>query len=196
MLGLVARVETIELFVDRRPDGGARERPPRALGDRLDVRHLRGAVEHVVKRVIRPHPLGHQPAPVPARVARAQLTRQAGEPLLALLELLQLLERELLGRHLGDERLELRPDEERLAEVVVRERPDAHALVRLERDEPERRELPQRLAHRRPRDAEPLRQLLLAQDRAGLELAGHDRLLDQDGNIVGLRALRRHGNRS
>src|SRR4029079_17906404 len=72
----------------------------------------------------------------------------------------------------------------------------ADAAVGLERDEPERGQPAERLTDGRPRHPEPLRQLLLAEDRAGLELAGDDRLLDQDGDVVGLGALDRHGNRS
>src|SRR5581483_1671278 len=39
-------------------------------------------------------------------------------------------------------------------------------------------------------------ELLLPQHRAGRELAGHDRLFDQNGDVVGLRRLERHWSRS
>ena len=106
------------------------------------------------------------------------------------------LRRHLRRGELGDECLELCPHEERLAKIVARQRAHADTAVRLERDEAERREAAQRLAHRRAGDAEAVGQLLLAQHRARLELAGDDRLLDQDGDVVGLGALEAHGSRS
>ena len=66
----------------------------------------------------------------------------------------------------GDEALELGAQQERLPHLRARERPDAEAAVRLERDEPERGEPAQRLAHRRPADLVLRRDLLLAEDRA------------------------------
>ena len=145
--------------------------------------------------MVRAHPLRHQPAPVTARIARAQLLRQAREAALAFRQLRQRLGRHLLRGDLRHERLQLGAHEERLAQIVMREGANTHAPVRLELDEAERREPAQRLPDRRPRDAEPLGELLLPEHRPRLELAGDDRLLDQDGDVVGLRALR-HGSRS
>ena len=71
---------------------------------------------------------------------------------------------------------------------LARERPHAEAAVRLERDEPERREPPQRLADGRAADRVLRRDLLLAQHRARRELAGDDRLLERERELVGLRA--------
>ena len=88
------------------------------------------------------------------------------EPLLALVELLELLGRELRRGHLGREPLQLGADEERLLQLVARERANADAAVRDERDEPERGQPAQRLAHRRPRHVELLRELLLPEDGA------------------------------
>ena len=81
-------------------------------------------------------------------------------------------------------------------QVVVAERAHADSAVRLERDETERGEAPQRLTHRRSGDTEPLRELLLPEHRARLELARDDRLLDQAGDVVGLRALKAHVSRA
>ena len=115
MLGLVALVERLELVVDRRPHGRPGERAARRLRDRLDIGHVGDAVQHVVEGVVRAHPLRHQRAPAVTRFVRADLLRQPREPLLAHLELGEVLFGHLLRRDLGDERLELRPDEERLA---------------------------------------------------------------------------------
>src|SRR5207302_9889610 len=97
---------------------------------------------------------------------------------------------------LGGEALGLGADEERLVQLLPRDRAHAHAAVGLERDESERRESPQGLANGRPRDLEPLRQLLLAKDRPRLELAGDDRLLDHERDVVGLGGVEAHGRRS
>ena len=88
--------------------------------------------------------------------------------------------------------LQLRAHHERLVQLVARDRPHAHAAVRDERDEPERREAAQRLAHRRPRHVELLRQLLLAEDGSRGELAGDDRLLDHERDVVCLGGVERH----
>ena len=68
-----------------------------------------------------------------------------------------------------------------------------NAAVRQERDEPHpRAQPPQRLADRRPADAELLRELLLPQHRPGRDLPARDRLLEAERDVVGLRALGRH----
>src|SRR5205085_6619065 len=98
------------------------------------------------------------------------------EELLGLLVLLELPGCDLRRGDAGDERLELGPHHERLAHVLARERAHADAAVRLERDEAQRREPAQRLAHGRPADVVALGELLLTQDRARKELPGDDRL--------------------
>src|SRR5207342_1220427 len=97
---------------------------------------------------------------------------------------------------LGGKALQLRANEERLAQLLARDRAHAHTAVRLERHEPERGELAQRLADRGAADLELVGELLLAQHGSGRELARDDRLLDHEGDVVGLRAERRHGRRS
>ena len=76
------------------------------------------------------------------------------------------------------------------AQLLAGEHPDTNSAIRLEADEAERRKTPQRLAHRRPRDRELLGQVLLPEDAAGRDLPGDDRLLEREGNVVGLRPVR------
>src|SRR5690348_17916084 len=52
-------------------------------------------------------------------------------------------------------------------------------------------ESPQRFPDRRARDVELLRELLLAEDGSRRELAGDDRLLDHERDVVGLGAVER-----
>ena len=61
-----------------------------------------------------------------------------------------------------------------------------------ELDEPERGQTPQRLAHGRAADLVLLGELLLAEDRPRRDLAGDDRLLEREREIVGLGADRGH----
>ena len=77
-------------------------------------------------------------------------------------------------------------------QLLARDHPDADAAVRDEVDEPERGEPAQRLADRRPADLELLGELLLAKDASGRELAGDDRLLDHERDVVGLGAVEAH----
>ena len=128
-------------------------------------------------------------------LARPQLLRDPREALLALVELLQLLRRDLRRGHLGGEPLQLGAHHERLVQLLPRDRPDADAAVRHERDEPERRQPPQRLPHRRPRDVELLGELLLPEDGARGELPGDDRLLDHERDVVCLGAVEAHSRR-
>ena len=93
--------------------------------------------------------------------------------------------RHLRRRDLGREALELRANEERLSELLPREHAHPDAAVRLEGDEPQRREAPQGLAHRGPADLELLGEMLLAKHAAGWDLAGDDRLLEREREIVG-----------
>src|SRR5947199_127087 len=124
--------------------------------------------------------------------ARPELLRDAGEAALRLLELLEILFRHPLGRELGRQTFELGANEESLVQLLARQRADADAPVRDEVDEPERGEPAQRLADRGAADLELLRQLLLAEHGAGLELPGHDRFLDHEGDVVGLRRFSTH----
>src|SRR5207253_10259440 len=66
------------------------------------------------------------------------------------------------------------------------------AAVRDEVDEPERGEAAQCLADRRPADLELLGELFLAEDASRRELAGDDRLLDHERDVVCLRAVEAH----
>src|SRR5581483_4237639 len=188
----VPHVQAVERVVARRPDGGAGEGTARALRQLLDGRQPRRAVDDVVEGVVRADPVAHDRAAVLAGLARAELLRDLREPLLGRVELLEILRRHLRRRHLGRERLELGADEERLLEVVARDRADAHAAVRHEGDETERGEAAERLAHRRARHLELLGELLLAEDGPRRELAGDDRLLDHERDVVGLRRVKGH----
>ena len=106
----------------------------------------------------------------------------------ACLELLEVLLGDPLRGDAGDEALELGAEQERLLHLRARERPHAEAAVGLERDEAERREAAQRLAHRRPADRVLRRHLLLPEHGAGRELARDDRLLERERDLVGLGA--------
>src|SRR5262245_26964035 len=191
----VLQVQTVERVVARRPDRGPRERAARALRELLDEWEVCGAVDDVVERVVRAHPLAHDRAPLVAGLAAAQLLRDGGEALLRVIELLQLLRRDLRRRDLRREALELGPHHERFVQLLTRDRPDAHAAIRDERDEPECSETAQRLADRRARDVELLRQLLLAEDGPRCELARDDGLLDDQRDVVGLGGVETHSRR-
>src|SRR5581483_7269871 len=90
------------------------------------------------------------------------------------------------------EALELGAHEERLAQLVARERSHADAAIRDEGDEAERRQPAERLPDRRPADAEPLRELLLAKDGAGLDPTRDDVVLERERDVVSLRRQRLH----
>src|SRR5207253_3942042 len=113
---------------------------------------IRDAVDHVVEAMVRVHPVDRERTAVRAGLARAQRAGEAREALLSLLELGEVGLRHLLRRDRGDQALELGAEQERLPHLLARERADAEAAVRLERDEPERREPAQRLAHGRAAD--------------------------------------------
>ena len=83
----VLDVQPVDRVVARRPHGRPGERPARALRELLDERQVGDAVDHVVERVVRAHPVAHDRAPPLARLARAQLLRDLREPLLARVEL-------------------------------------------------------------------------------------------------------------
>src|SRR5437899_2578590 len=81
-----------------------------------------------------------------ARLARAEILGDLGEMLLGLLELDEILGRDVLGGDLGRERLELGAHHERLVQLVASDRADADAAVRDEGDQPERGEPAERFA--------------------------------------------------
>jgi hypothetical protein len=185
VLDEVLAVEIVDLRAAGAP--ATEDGAPRALGDPLDEREVRGVVDHVVEPVVRAYPVAGEPralafAPAPVE----QLVGQLGELLLGLAELLQALRRHPRRRDPGYERLELSADHERLPELVTRDRPDTHALVRDQRDEPGRGEPAQCLADRRPADVEALGELFLAQNRSRRQLAGDDRVLERQRDLVGL----------
>src|SRR6266542_2287949 len=122
-------------------------------------------------------------------------SRDLSEPLLALVELLQLLGRDLRRRDLGRKRLELRAHHEGLVELLPRDRADTYAAVRHERDEPKGCQPAQGLPDGRPRDVELLRKLFLAKDRPRGELPRDDGLLDDERDVVGLGSVEGHSNR-
>ena len=104
--------------------------------------------------------------------------------------------RDPLGRERCRVRLDQRPDLVQLEQVGAVEGAHHRALVRLERDQPLGLEHQQRLADRRARGAEALRERLGPQPLAGLERALEDRVLqlvaDADGARRGGPRLR-HG---
>ncbi len=118
-----------------------------------------------------------------------EIARDAREAALRCLQLGQVGGRHLRRCDLCRQALELGSHEERLAKLVQREHAHAHAPVGLEADQPQRGEAPQGLAHRGPTDLELLGEVLLAQDAARRDLAGDDRLLEREGEVVGLRAV-------
>ncbi len=67
---------------------------------------------------------------------------------------------------------------------------DAYAFVRLEGDEPECGEPPQRFADRRAADVESLGEKLLPEHGARGDRARDDLVLEDDRNVVGLRGVR------
>ena len=196
VLEVVLRVELVELPAGL-PDPVADERAARALRDALHERQLGDAVDHVVERVVRLHPLDEE-----RRVARrltsrvrSELEGQRGEAPLDRVELGQIRGGHLRRRDLGGEPLELGADEERLAQLVRGDRADADAAVRLEGDETERGEAAKRLPHGRATDVEPLRERLLAQDGTRLDDAADDLVLEDARDVVGLGRECRHARR-
>jgi hypothetical protein len=118
-----------------------------------------------------------------------EVVRDRREAPLGRLQLVEVGGGHLLRRDLGRQALELGPHEKGLAQLLAREQPDAHAAIRLERDEAERGEPPQRLAHRGPADLELLGEVLLPQHAARRDLTGHDRLLQREREVVGFRSV-------
>ena len=195
VLEVVLRVELVELGACA-PDPVADERAPRALRDPLDERQLGDAVDHVVEGVVRLHPLDEQRRVArsrrcaPARGARGSARRTAARP-----------HRAPRGRSgvifgvatsVASASSSARTRNASRSSCA-RDRADADAPVRLERDEPERRQPPQRLADRRAADVEPLGELLLAQHGAGRDQPADDLVLEHARDVVGLRGEGRHG---
>jgi hypothetical protein len=187
VLEIVLRVELVELCAGA-PDAIADERTPGALCEALHERHRRRSVDDVVERVIRLHPLDEEARAAGLTAARlgAQCERQFREPPLRRVEGSEVGLRHAGRRHLRRQRLELGSDEVGLAQLARRDRAHPDTPVRLERDEAERREPAQRLAHRRARDAEPVGELFLAQHGAGCDPSPHDLVLEHAGDVVGL----------
>ena len=187
VLEVVLRVELVELRACL-PHPVADERPAGALRDALDERHVGDAIDHVVEGVVRLHPLDEQRrvARRPAPCLRPELERELAEPPLHRVERGEVVRGHLRRRDLGRERLELGTDEERLAELVRGDRADANAPVGLERDEAERGEPAERLAHRGPADVEPLGERLLPEDGARRDDPRDDLVLELARDVVGL----------
>ncbi len=120
-----------------------------------------------------------------------ELEREGGEPSLDGVELGEIVGRHLAGRDLRRKPFELRADEERLPELGPGDRPHANATVRLERHEPERGEAPERLANGRATHGEPLGELLLPENGPRRDHTRDDLVLEDTGEIVGLRGDRR-----
>ena len=183
----VLPVEVVDLRPARAP--AAEERPARALGDPLDERKVGRGVDDVVEAVVRAHPVAGQARTLLLAAGPVeQHVGQLGEPLVGGGELGEALLADPRRRELRHQRLELGPDEERLPQLLDRDHPHAHAAVRHERDVPGRGQPPQRLPHRGPAHLEPLRELLLPQHRPGRELTRDDRVLEREGDLVGLGA--------
>jgi hypothetical protein len=192
VLLLVLHVQLVDEVVARRPDGRPGEVPPRLFREPLHERRVGGAIDDVVEAVVRAYPLAHDRPPLLAGLSRAELLRDPREPALRLLELGEVVLGHPLRGELGREALELRAHEERLVQLLARDRPDAHAAVRHEVDETEGRETAKRLADGRPADVELLRELLLSEHASGRQLARDDRFLDDEGDVVGLRGVEAH----
>ena len=145
-------------------------------------------VDDVVEAVVCLHPFHGQRPPILPGLTGPQRARHSREALFGRRELLEAALGDPLGRDAGDEALQLRPQQEGLPHLRPGERPDAEPPVGLERDEPERREPPQRLANRGPADLVLGRDLLLSENGAGRELTGDDRLLERKRDLVGFGA--------
>src|SRR5262249_50250386 len=196
VLFVVSCIEVVE-FGARDPGDLADERPPRALRDPLDIRRPGAAVDHVMEGVVRLHPLDRKRVVLDACLRlRAQLQREHAETKLSLVEARQVVRSHPWRRQLRGQALQLRADEERLSQLLARQRPNTHATVRHEGDEPERRQPAERLADRRSRHAESLGELLLPEHHPGLDRARDDLVLEDEGDLVCLRRERRHPGRS
>ena len=90
-----------------------------------------------------------------------------------------------LGRHPSRSGLDHQPGLVARAKLLVGCGGDPRAAVGEQVDEPLGGEPAQRLAHRRPRDAELARQVLLMQARAALDLAAGDPLAQHRIDLVG-----------
>ena len=89
-----------------------------------------GGVDHVVKRVVRVHPVATSaPSWVPSRARRRSSSVSSLKRCSAASSAARSSAVDLRRRQLGREALELRPHEERLAQLVARQRADANAAV-------------------------------------------------------------------
>ena len=154
----------------------------------LDARQRRDLVDHVVEGVVGVHPLDGE-----GRVGylaepqrRAHRERQRREALLGLVQAREVGGADAGGGLGGREALELGADQERLADLGGRDRADAHAAVGHRRDEAERLQSLERLAHRGAADAESLAHVLLAQHLPRRDLARDDLVLQRAGDVVSL----------
>ncbi len=141
-----------------------------------------------MKGVVGVHPLdgerrvGHLAKPQ----RRAHRERQRREALLGRVQAREVGGADSGGGLSGREALQLGADQERLADLGGRDRADAHAAVGHRRDETERLEPLERLAHRGAADTESLAHVLLAQDLPWRDLAGDDLVFQCAGDVVSL----------
>jgi hypothetical protein len=185
MLLEVEGVELVELHA-RRPDGLAVEDAPRVLRGFGQLGDAGGVEVDVVELSIRVHPLGGERLPAGAGWSLAELASEPREPLFGALEPAEIRRRQPVARELCGEALEGGAHHERLEELCTGQRPDLDTALAGERDEPERRELTERLTNRRTADAELLGELLLPKQIAGWELPREDRVLEDARDLVGL----------
>ena len=143
-----------------------------ALRELLDARQRRDLVDHVVEGVVGAIHSTARSSRAPRRGAAARASRSvsAAKRSSAASRRARSAARDPRGGLGGREALELGADQERLAQLGRRDRADAHAAVGDRRDEPERLEALERLAHRRAADPEALADMLLAQHLAGRDL--------------------------
>ena len=162
----------------------ADEGASRALGELLDARQRRDLVDHVVEGVVgAPSTRRRASSRAPRRGASARASRavsaaKRSSAASRRARSAAVMRRRGLG---GREALELGADQERLAQLGGRDRAHAHAAVGHRRDEAERLESLQRLAHRGAADAEALADVLLAQHLPRRDRARDDLVLERRG---------------
>jgi len=191
MLLEIKGVELVELPA-RRPDGLAVEDAPRVLRGVGQLGDAGGVEVDVVELSIRVHPLGGKRLRTGTAWSLAELASEPREPLFGAFEPPEIRRRQPVARELCGETLEGGAHDERLEELCTGQRLDLDTPLAGERDEPERRELPECFTDRRAADAELLRQLLLPKQIAGWELSREDRVLQGERDLVGLRRRLAH----
>ena len=108
----------------------ARERTARALGEPLDQRCIRDAVDDVVESVVRHHPIVREPPAVDSFAwPGTQPLRRVAKGLFRRLELVEIGAAELGRRDLCREGLELCTHEKGLPELVQGDRANTHAAI-------------------------------------------------------------------